>query len=77
MNINPLTKMTFKVSSKTMIFTNRQSNKIYDTLYDWLAVHTPGSHSNTCRLNYYQKRIWSPIVNAIIDLYGKVELTEE
>lgn len=48
-----------------MLFTNEQYNKIYDSIYDWLAVYTPGSRCSISKLKRYQKEIWNPIIETI------------
>lgn len=60
-----------------MLLTNDQSNIIYDRLYDWLAVHTPGNHRGMSTLIRYQKEVWAPVANVINILSGKTVLSNE
>lgn len=54
-----------------MLFTNKQYDDMYDLIYDWLAVHTPGSRCYISRLKCYQKNVWNPIIEMIQRLNNK------
>lgn len=60
-----------------MIFNEEQINIIYDKLYDWLAVHTPGSRCRKSRLKDCQKKVWEPILQAIKKLAVSPILSNE
>ncbi|WP_238917236.1 hypothetical protein [Clostridium sp. YIM B02555] len=60
-----------------MIFTENQSNSIYDGVYDWLSVQKPGDRYSKGRLKYYQKNIWEPIIQVVSELSNKSNLREE
>ena len=60
-----------------MILTDIQSNTFYDMLYDWISIHTSGEPRGISSLKYYQKRVWSPVSNAIFDISQKTELSIE
>ena len=49
---------------------------LYEDLYLWLTVKTPGSRSTISRFNYYDKNVWLPIKNKIIELDKKKKLTK-
>lgn len=54
-----------------MLFTNKQYDDMYDSIYNWLAVHTPGSRCYISRLKCYQKDVWNPIIEIIRILNNK------
>jgi hypothetical protein len=60
-----------------MIFTEQQSNSIYDKLYDWLASYTPGGRCNISKLRKYHKEVWGPIIETIERLSNKPDLSYE
>jgi len=60
-----------------MIFTNEQSSIIYDKLYDWLTVYTPGSTYSKGRLKEYQKKVWDPVKHAINCILKQSSKNEE
>lgn len=43
-------------------------NNLYEDLYLWLTFKTPGSDSTISRFKYYDKNVWLPIKNKIIEL---------
>ena len=49
----------------SMILTNEQSLFIFDKLYDWLTVHTPGSSYSKRMLIEYQQKVWDPVMQAV------------
>lgn len=59
-----------------MIFSNEESNVIYDKLYSWLAHHSTNSVPTESLFKYYQKLIWNPILNKINLIQEKPNLTD-
>ena len=49
---------------------------LYEDLYLWLTVKTPGSHSTISRFKYYDNNVWLPIKNKIIELDQKKKLNK-
>lgn len=62
---------------ENMVFTNEQGNIIYDNLYKWLSIHTPGEHRCISVLKQYQKDVWNPIIENIRELQNKSILDKE
>lgn len=60
-----------------MIFTSEQSQNIYDALYDWLAVYTPGSRYSKERLKKYQRMVWDPVIQAVNRIENQSSQNEE
>jgi len=60
-----------------MIFTSEQSQIIYDELYNWLAVHTPGSTYSKRMLKEYQRKLWDPVIQAVKSIENKSSQKEE
>lgn len=60
-----------------MIFTSEQSQIIYDELYNWLAVYTPGSTYSKRMLKEYQRKIWDPVIKAVNSIANQSSQNEE
>ncbi|MBU3103923.1 hypothetical protein [Clostridium gasigenes] len=60
-----------------MVFTKFQADMIYNELYDWIAVHTPGSHCYKSVLKKYQEKVWNPTIEAVDRLSNKSDLNKE
>ncbi|WP_160680303.1 hypothetical protein [Clostridium sp. C8-1-8] len=59
-----------------MFFTNKQYNKMYELIYDWLANHTSGDKAYMGDLKYYQKELWNLIIDLVNKLSSKSTLND-
>lgn len=65
------------MGGKYMLFSHEQANIIYDGLYEWLAVHTPGSRALKSVKKAYHKALWTPVMEIIEELRVKKSLNNE